>query len=345
MAALYAKELMLRGDVNRPLIVAPGGLVEQWHDELAMRFGIRAELLTRDLIAATLDGNPFAGHPLLIARMDQLARDEQLLDHLVASQWDLTVQDEAPDVGVLDWPGGAAHPQIRTGAAAFAVSRHLLLMTATPHAGSDENYQLFLALLDSDRFVPDLHSADTTGLMRRTVNEQLLTFDGKPLFPERIAETVPYQLSQPEHELYEAVTHDVRTEMNRADALKDSPRRHTAGFRVDRAPATPHPAGGHPPRGAARLGSPAAGASKRHRRLLRRRSRPDGRVRPSDRRRNRRRAHRARAGARPPRCFLPHDNTVVSAPCVSRATRINHQEAARQVNVMLGTPYTLSQMS
>jgi hypothetical protein len=77
---------MARGDVNRLLIVAPGGLVEQWHNELAMRFGIRAELLTRDLIAATLNGNPFAVHPLLMGRMDQLARDEQLLDHLAASQ-------------------------------------------------------------------------------------------------------------------------------------------------------------------------------------------------------------------------------------------------------------------
>ena len=34
MAGLYVKELMLRGDLQRMLIVAPGGLVEQWQDEL-----------------------------------------------------------------------------------------------------------------------------------------------------------------------------------------------------------------------------------------------------------------------------------------------------------------------
>lgn len=235
MAGLYAKELMLRGDVNRLLIVAPGGLVEQWQDELALRFGIHAELLTRDMVAATLDSNPFTAHPLLIARMDQLARDEDLLEHLAASQWDLTVVDEAHRMSA-SWIG---HEVRRTrryelGQRLSAVSRHLLLMTATPHAGSEENYQLFLALLDPDRFegrfVPDVHSADTTGLMRRMVKEELLTFDGKPLFPERIAETVPYQLSPPEHDLYEAVTNYVRVEMNRADALEDSPRRRTVGF-------------------------------------------------------------------------------------------------------------------
>jgi SNF2 family DNA or RNA helicase len=34
MAGLYVKELILREDVKRCLIVAPGGLVDQWQDEL-----------------------------------------------------------------------------------------------------------------------------------------------------------------------------------------------------------------------------------------------------------------------------------------------------------------------
>lgn len=72
-------------------------------------------------------------------------------------------------------------------------------MTATPHAGSEENFQAFMALLDPDRFEGQyragVHSTDTSGLMRRMVKEELRTFDGKALFPERIAETVPYQLS------------------------------------------------------------------------------------------------------------------------------------------------------
>lgn len=74
MAGLYLKELLLRGDVARCLIVAPGGLVEQWQEELAEKFGLDFTILTRSLADAALAGNPFNDHPLLIARMDQLSR-------------------------------------------------------------------------------------------------------------------------------------------------------------------------------------------------------------------------------------------------------------------------------
>ena len=99
--------------------------------------------------------------------------------------------------------------------------RHFLLMTATPHNGKDEDFQLLLALLDSDRFegrVRDgVHTADPSDLMRRLIKEDLLRFDGTPLFPERRSYTVQYDLSLAETHLYTEVTDYVRTEMNRAD--------------------------------------------------------------------------------------------------------------------------------
>lgn len=105
-------------------------------------------------------------------------------------------------------------------------------MTATPHAGKEEDFQLFLALLDADRFEgryrDGVHSVDTDRLMRRMVKEDLLTFDGRPLFPERRAYTVPYELSAGEMDLYEAVTQYVREEMNRADK-PDGKRSNTVG--------------------------------------------------------------------------------------------------------------------
>ena len=113
------------------------------------------------------------------------------------------------------------------------ISRHLLLMTATPHSGKEEDFQLFMTLLDRDRFEgkyqATVHSADTSGVMRRMVKEDLLTFDGRPLFPERIAQTVPYELTELEQDLYEQVTTYVREGMNRAAKL-DGKRRNTVGF-------------------------------------------------------------------------------------------------------------------
>src|SRR5947208_6922497 len=107
-------------------------------------------------------------------------------------------------------------------------------MTATPHNGKEEDFQLFLALLDGDRFEgrfrDAVHQVDTSDLIRRLVKEQLLKFDGTPLFPERLAYTVPYPLSDLEARLYKQVTDYVRDEFNRADALENEGRKGTVGF-------------------------------------------------------------------------------------------------------------------
>ena len=236
MAGLYAKELMLRGDLNRMLIIAPGSLVEQWQDELAAKFGITAELLSREMITNLVDSNPFNRYPILIARMDQLARSDDLLALLDASDWDLIVVDEAHRMSANYYSGELdTTRRYQLGQRLGEITRHLLLMTATPHAGSESSFQAFMALLDPDRFEGEYrsgaHTTDTTGLMRRMVKEELLTFEGKPLFPERIAETVPYQLSDGEKHLYDEVTRYVREEMNRAERLgSDNPRARTVGF-------------------------------------------------------------------------------------------------------------------
>ena len=95
MAGLLIKELLVRGDVRRCLIVAPGNLVDQWQDELAEKFGLRFDILYREMIEAARGGNPFDEHPLLIARLDHLARNEELQERLARSEWDLVVCDEA----------------------------------------------------------------------------------------------------------------------------------------------------------------------------------------------------------------------------------------------------------
>ncbi|MDN5749578.1 MAG: DEAD/DEAH box helicase, partial [Pseudonocardia sp.] len=239
MAGLYLKELALRGDLGRCLVVAPGGLVDQWQDELREKFGLRFTIFTTDLLTATAPGdNPFHDHPRLIAKMDQLARNDDLLAHLERTEWDVVVVDEAHRMAAHYF--GAELKTTRRyqlGQLLGRITRHLLLMTATPHAGKEEDFQLFLALLDPDRFAgrfrKGVHTLDTAGVMRRRVKEELLTFEGKPLFPERRASTLPYQLSDAEAELYRDVTAYVRNEMNRADRLKETGegrRGNTVGF-------------------------------------------------------------------------------------------------------------------
>ena len=234
MAGLYIKELLLRDDVKRCLIVAPGGLVEQWQDELFLKFGLHFQILTNAMLDANINMNVFDAHPLLIARMDQLSRNEDLKTKLAGTEWDLVVVDEAHRMAAHYFFGKLEKTRrFELGELLGGITRHLLLMTATPHSGIEQDFQLFLTLLDKDRFEgryrAGVHTVDTSDVMRRMVKEKLLTFEGKPLFPERIAETVPYELTALEQTLYEQVTDYVRQGFDRADRL-DGKRKNTVGF-------------------------------------------------------------------------------------------------------------------
>ena len=233
MAGLLIKELLIRSDAQRVLIVAPGSLTEQWQDEMRDKFSIEFKLFSREMQEHSSTGNYFLDEDLLIARLDQLARSEELLKKLEATQWDLIIVDEAHKLSAYYFGGKAVKTQrYKLGELLGSRTRHFLLMTATPHNGKDADFQLWMALLDSDRFYGD--GRDTTRLdisdvMRRMVKEELLKFDGTRLFPERIANTLNYRLSDEEAQLYAHVTQYVCEEMNRADNL-DGQRRHQVGF-------------------------------------------------------------------------------------------------------------------
>jgi len=237
MAGLLIKELVVRGDLQRCLIVCPGGLAEQWQDELYRRFNLRFEILTNDKLQAAATGNWFAETNLVIARLDKLSRDESAQQKLTASDcnWDLIVCDEAHKMSATVFGNEAKYTKrYKLGQLLSSLTRHFLLMSATPHNGKEADFQLFMGLLDGDRFEgrfrEGVHSTDVSDLMRRMVKEDLRKFDNTPLFPLRMAYTLPYELSGPESALYAAVTEYVRQEFNRADALTNGKRTGTVGF-------------------------------------------------------------------------------------------------------------------
>ena len=236
MAGLLMKELIARGDLERCLVVCPGSLAEQWQDELDSRFQLPFAVYTSEALQAARPDNWFEKNDLVIARLDMLSRNEEVQELLQAPdcRWDLIVCDEAHKMSAAYFGRKVKYTKrYRLGQLLGRITRHFLLMTATPHNGKEDDFQLFMALLDGDRFEgrfrAGVHRADTSDLMRRMVKEKLLKFDGTPLFPVRRAYTVPYKLSEAEASLYDAVTHYVRQEFDRAETL-DGKKRTTVGF-------------------------------------------------------------------------------------------------------------------
>jgi len=234
MAGLLIRELLMRADAKRILIVVPGSLVEQWQDEMYEKFDVEFTVFTRERDQTSLSGNAFDENDRLIARLDQLSRSEELQKKLVHSDWDLIIVDEAHKMSASYYGQKVKETKrFKLGKLLGSICRHFLLMTATPHNGKETDFQLFLSLLDGDRFYGKFregaHRVDISDLMRRVVKEELLKFDGTPLFPERRAYTALYELSDLEAVLYAEVTDYVRDEMNRADNL-DGKRKGTVGF-------------------------------------------------------------------------------------------------------------------
>ncbi|MBK5938211.1 helicase-related protein [Halochromatium roseum] len=234
MAGLLIRELLMRADARRILIVSPGGLTEQWQDELLEKFGLRFELFSREKQEQSAAGNVFEEQDQLIARLDQLARNDDYREKLATTAWDLIIVDEAHKLSATYFGNKVNETKrFKLGKLLSGIARHYLLMTATPHNGKEEDFQIWLSLLDGDRFYGKFregaHKVDVADMMRRMVKEELLKFDGTPLFPERRAYTANYDLSPLEAALYEQVTTYVREEMNRADQLTGN-KRNTVGF-------------------------------------------------------------------------------------------------------------------
>jgi len=241
MAGLLIKELMMRGDLQRCLIVVPGNLVTQWKEELEKKFELNFKILSNDDITTTLTENVCEKMLLVIARVDKLKRDKssqekKLQENIKSIEWDLIICDEAHKMSA-SFSGGKENLTKRYKLGQLLsdskTTRHFLLMTATPHNGKEEDFQLFMRLLDGDRFEGKfrngVHYADTSDMMRRMLKEDLVDLEGKPLLPERLSYSVAYHLSHLEERLYKQVTKYVEEEFNRADRLEKG-RKTSIGF-------------------------------------------------------------------------------------------------------------------
>lgn len=242
MTGLYVRECLSRRTIRRVLVVAPAGLVGNWYRELHKLFQLQFKIVVG---SDTRDGNPFVGpdSDLVVVSIDSLraARLFQCLRDAAVQPYDLVVFDEAHKLSANRDLDGSFRPTDRYRLAeAIAgirelpddwrmpwAAHHLLLLTATPHMGKEYPYYCLWRLLEPELFSTETAFAKFPRESRdryfiRRVKEEMVDLRGKPLYPERLCDTVSYDLSQGdigEQALYERTTAYIRHYYNQARLL------------------------------------------------------------------------------------------------------------------------------
>jgi len=103
----------------------------------------------------------------------------------------------------------------------------MLLLTATPHMGKDFPYYCLWRLLAPDALATfDAFQAFPEAQRRRhfirRTKEEMVRFDGQPLYPQRQCDTLSYELSPAEQQLYDATTRYITETYNKARILNRS---------------------------------------------------------------------------------------------------------------------------
>jgi len=239
MAGLLIKELKMRNAVERVLVLCPAPLTIQWQDEMRAKFDETFEIIRSEVAKNQLAGNVWARFPQCIASID-FAKQDDVAPELLRAEWDLVIIDEAHKCSAR-WFGSEVKRTKRY-ALAEALSTQadrLVLLTATPHSGNPEQFAYFLRLLDADQFVgpdkveefaelnqqalmPYQGSAPSPWFLRR-IKEELRTFEGEKLFTERTVITMPFELSEDEFRLYQAVTEYINMYLPKQSGRKKAP--------------------------------------------------------------------------------------------------------------------------
>ncbi len=235
-AGLIMRELKLRGQVARTLVVAPRGLVTQWVAEMRTHFNEDFRLLIPGDFSAyrqiIQDDNIWQRFPQIVCPIDsvkplegrkgwspdQVAKyNRERFEDLISAGWDLVIVDEAHRLGGST-DQVARH---RLGLALAEAAPYLLLLSATPHQGKTDSFHRLISLLDQDAF-PDIESITrdrVKAYVIRTEKRQAICADGKPLFKPRRTqlEAIAWdERHRMQRILYHAVTDYVREGYNQA---------------------------------------------------------------------------------------------------------------------------------
>ena len=209
-AGLLARELIDRGEVQRLAVLCPPQLAEQWQDELAEKFHINAELVLPNTVSrlergARLDQSLFDIYPYVVISTDFIKSDRRREEFIRACP-ELVIVDEAHTCAFGEGTGRGRHLRHELVAGlAKNPSRHLILVTATPHSGKEEAFRSLLGLIDKnfERLPEDLSGPENVESRRWLAQHfvqrrraDIRNYLGEDTqFPERLDTEASYNLS------------------------------------------------------------------------------------------------------------------------------------------------------
>lgn len=229
-AGLITSELALRGRADRMLVVTTRAMLTQFQKEFWTRFSIPLSRLDSAAIRRMRNRIPahynvFDQFDRSIVSIDTLKRDTQIRDALKHSYWDLIIIDEAHNAAERKSAAGSNSQRAELAQLLSRRTDSLLLLTATPHDGSQESFASLIRMLDPTR-VPDpskLHRSDIEDLViRRFRSSPEVVADIGRAVPKRQLFPRHFPLSPQEEVAYQAIADlhlDLDEEQTRGRAI------------------------------------------------------------------------------------------------------------------------------
>lgn len=204
-AGLIARELLDRGEITQLAVLCPPHLVEQWQQELAERFHMKAVALTSASVARIERDLPhgvslFDQHPFVVVSLDYI-KSERHREHFLAIAPDCVIVDEAHTCAAAG-QGRQLRFELLQRLSADA-ARHLILLTATPHSGDETAFYNLLSLLKPEFAALQGAGASADHPLRRELarhfvqrrRKDIEEWQDTRIFPRRMTAEVTYALS------------------------------------------------------------------------------------------------------------------------------------------------------
>jgi superfamily II DNA or RNA helicase len=224
-AALVARELLDRGEIQRLAVLCPPHLAEQWQNELQEKFHIEAELVLSSTIQRLERNLPigvsvFDRHRFVVVSTDFIKSERRAADFELKCP-EFVIVDEAHGCTISGGVGRGRQQRFELiRKIASKLDRHVVLVTATPHSGNEDAFRSLLGLLDEEFFdlPPDIDRSEREGLRRKLARHLVQRrradikhyLETDTSFPNRLDKEQTYNFSKEYRELFNDIVQFAR---------------------------------------------------------------------------------------------------------------------------------------